>query len=1141
MSKLISNIQNYPLSEGSVALSNKMLLDDTFALQENELKDYFKQQLEFSKDIYFYNNLGTNTNRWYDLLSKSNLFQFSKFLSTTSEELHHFFINLPQSNHFNSDVELSQAEYEILGYQKLQILQYLFWFYKIISESVQDENQDQVQSILKSDPISKLFIQFGALTNECLFDGTVLIKVANRKSAENLNEIKFPEIESAFVADLNNYYNPSLIAGNQVLNIYANKFDKIKAANEYAYSIFKNLLQIHQTFSYWAKSKLTEFTDKTDTNQPHIALLVAFCKLKMLYDARYNQLIHSHTSFIYSEILQLKKQVVLPDTAFVNIELAKNINSFLIEKNSLFKAGKNADNQPVYYQSSQQLVLNAGKIAQLKSTVRLQKNGELMAITATDEASSTEWQVNDAWLPFNDISQSHTGIAIESKLLLGVEKKGTLIDFEFTFDHNVPEADDLTDKFSISLLLKDETEEILTITNVVVDDYILKISAKLEKDLKNLKEGINARLKLVSPSKNEQEDEVFEILYKYLLSEQVGKIKVKMNQKGFAPIKIETTAGTIDGQTSFAAFGSQSLAGSSFRIHHPFIRFAEDIDIQINWAEKLKEKSIGASVNSKVVIIPGDTDQSLLNDINVNQPVGLRIKIASDLTYKVTSTKKSNNRTSTIESTLPRVLTIKNIELSADLEELVYEKENTKTILFKEIYYNSFQFIRSLRIPFTNKNKQKIRLHERHKNLRMRFLRLHYNNQTAHLYPFGELKVHKNSGLTFLPDYSILGFNDFDADLCIGLTNIIPGQSISLLFEIANETAEQSEREAKISWFFVSENNFLAIENSKIFDSTHNFLQTGIVQLSLPDIATVNDSIFYGKDTYWLIARCNTNYDVVANIISVKNNGLAISRLFNDQNQEAKKSVAPATIENIYPKTANIKAVTQNTPSQNGREIEPDKHYFWRVSQRLRHKSRAINQWDYENLVLEKFSNIYKVKALNHAYFDSVENHILAKPTHCIVLLIPHFVVNNQTANFQPAIPLSKLLEVKEYLLSKTSAFNQLQVVNSQWDEIKIEVEVMLNKDILDLPFYREKLNEDLKKFFSPWAFEGSQTGNLANKMYAATLVDFIDELAYVHHVKSLKILKNEVEVFDEMVASSEIHFLTSAIEHTVTVCEYDS
>lgn len=1123
-----------------MAYSNKLLLQDGFSIRTDSLKDYLKTIFELSKDVQFFNDTGASSHSWNDLLKKDIIFQLSRFVTISATELHDYFTALPHINGFTSDVLLTEDEYKKLAWQRFEVLQYLFWFYKTMGDSINGDSLPQVLSILKSDTVSNLFIRYHSLLQECLVGPPVLIQNAHKADAPAFNGIVFPAVDDGLTTSLAAYYNPANLPGSPVLTIYANDYDKIKAANEYAYTLFRGMMQVQQMFNYWASNKLQELSTTTNTHEPHIALLIVFSKLVMLYDAQYNQLIHKNTAFVFSDILQLKKQPVLPDTAYVSLELAKNVNQYFLARNTLFKAGKNSAGKTLYYQSTKDLVLNNAKIAAIKSSVRVKKHNELFTVTAADDAANVEWQANNAWIPFNDLGESYTGMGIESKMLLNIRKKDTVIDVEFEFDNDLPACDNIVGNAQVSLLLSDGTETVLAVTAATVNDVVLKFSAKIEKDLKApVKTGVNIRLKLASPVIDADPADDYPVLYKFLLQQQIAKIRVKLNQQTFAPSQVQTSFGVIDGATSFAAFGAQSLAGASFRIDHPFIQYAKNIDITLHWAEEVKV-NVPVTINGTNATIPQGNESSTINDFN-NNSSSLRVRLNNDHIYTALSTLKRGNIVTLISTPLPRVLLIKSIELSGSLEELIYEKDDVRPLLFVEELLNLKRFMTSLFVPFASKSLQKHALLIRHQNYRIRHFNYYHNNLTSHLYPFGEKKVNKSTGLTFLPDYSILGFNDFEGDLYIGLTNITPGQSISLLFDIAEETAEQSEQEAKISWHFITAGKIEALDPSRVIDTTNNFLQPGIVQLTLPVMATHTNDIVYGDNTYWLIARCDKNYAVVANIRSIKTNGVAIERVFDANNQEAKKSVAPGTIENIYPKTANVKSVTQDTPSLNGRETETDQHYFWRSSQRLRHKNRGINQWDVEQLILEQFSNIYKVKCLNHAFYDEASVSIVAKPAHTLISLIPYYLVNAQNPNFQPAIPLSKLSAVKSYVQSKTSSFLQFQVLNARWDVISVELQAVVNKDIQDLLFYRDQLNQDIMQFFSPWAFEAGSAPALSQKIFAATLIDFIDELPYVHHIKTMKIFRNGLEVSDAIESSSAIHLLTSANEHTITVLPYGS
>lgn len=1135
MGKLISQIQNYPLSGGSVAYNNQMLLSNRYAIQKNHLKDYFKYLFEISGDIHFFNEAGENSNSWNDLLKKDLVFQVSRFLSIQTEEIHKFFNELPQINHFNSDVEISEDEYEILCYQRFQIIQHLLWYYKSFIETVSDQNQKQIPAILKSDAVVKIFIQYEALLDET----ATLINVANKKAVVDFNGLVFNPVDASMTDSLHAYYNASNISGQKVLTAYSNDFDKIKAANEYAFSIFKSLLKTHQTFNFWATSKLNELVNSTTSHVPHTALIIAFSKLKMMFDARYNQLIQQHTGFVFNDVIQLKKQPALPDNAYVTIGLAKNVNQYFLPKDTLFKAGKNSKGKAVYYKSVQDLVLNSAKISALKSSVRLYLQNQLIAVTGANDASNPQWQVNNAWLPFNDICESFTGLGIESKIIESVKDKNTEIIFEFTFKNNLPAISSMEDKFAAKLVLEDNSEEELNITEVKTDNSqnnkILTIKANVASNFKvSVKKGINARIMLISPGKEETVDD-FVQLYKYLLSEHIGKVKVKMSKQTFVPGNVKTSSASFGASVSFIAFGSQSLAGSSFSIAHPFLKFADKVNINIKWAEKLKEDiKVEIAGNSNTFL--KNSSSTPITDFQNNNASSIRFRLAEDVTYtKITKVANRN-----IESTLPRVLQVEEINIEADLEEDVYADENILPLRFIEILWPNLFFAKSLFVPFAVKSKQKVELFKRHKDFRLKINREYHNNRLEHLYPFGQVSLFLTSGLTFLPDYSKNGFSEYVADLFIGLTDIKHGQSVSLLFEIAEETAAQSQDEAKITWHYLSNNEIKKIEPEKITDTTLNFLQTGIVQLMLPDDATNNNTLISGENTYWLIARADNNYEVVANIKEIKTNAVSALRVLDSENDETTVSAAPGTVENIFPKTANIKTVEQTSPSRNGRETEDDNHYFWRSSQLLRHKQRAVNQWDFEQIVLEKFPGVYKVKCLNHAKYNQDLEKIGARSAHTLISLLPHYKVNPSNPNFQPAISISNLVEIKTYLSKKTSVFNQLQVVNTSWDAIKIEVNAMLNKEILDIPFYRQQLDNDLKKFISPWAFE-QQAGQMFNrqKLFMAELIDFIDELTYIHHISSLKIYKNDIEQFDEIAPTTEIHLLTSAPEHVINVVEY--
>ncbi|HTO14883.1 MAG TPA: hypothetical protein VLZ83_03895 [Edaphocola sp.] len=697
MAKLISQIQNYPLSNGAVAMNNPLLLENSYVIQTNELKDYFNFLLEISKNINFFDNLGINSKSWFDLLKQGSIFRFAQFLTISTDELSHFFSELEQTNHFNSDSFLSQKEYETLCYQRLQIIQYLFSFYKSVSESITDSNETSILSILKSKTSTHLFVQFDQLSKEYF---TLFKSVTNKVGVEDFNEIQFESINLENISILKPFFNPTNINTVPLLNIYSTKYEKIKVANKYSFSIFKGLMQIHQTFSNWAITRLNDLVTSKNDHTPHNALLITFCKLKMLFDQRYNQLITQDTSFVFEDILQLKREKAAPDTALISINLAKNITEYFIEKDSLFKAGKNTENKIVFYKSNQNLILNNAKIEKIKSTVRVFKDNQISNIFKVDDAANAAWQVNNAWLTFNDLAEAWTGIGFESKLISEISKKDTEIYFEFTFRNAIPITNEIKDKFEIKILLENDIEEVLNIKDIIIDGYILRFWAVVAKDLtKTVKMGINARICLISPGKENKNDD-FVSLYKYLLSEQVRKVEVKLKKQQFAPGSVKTTTATGSGSESFIAFGPQSLAGSSFSITHPFLKFANQVDLSIEWASNIKNSfQVIINEDREATVVEGETNTPFLGITNSNIDL-ISFKLINDL--------KTEGRLS-----LPIVLQVKSIIITADLSETIYEKDQNIQIKIINYQSNKFLILKSISVPFIQKIKQKIKLRER--------------------------------------------------------------------------------------------------------------------------------------------------------------------------------------------------------------------------------------------------------------------------------------------------------------------------------------------------------------------------------------------------------------------------------------------
>src|SRR5690606_13311893 len=95
------------------------------------------------------------------------------------------------------------------------------------------------------------------------------------------------------------------------------------------------------------------------------------------------------------------------------------------------------------------------------------------------------------------------------------------------------------------------------------------------------------------------------------------------------------------------------------------------------------------------------------------------------------------------------------------------------------------------------------------------------------------------------------------------------------------------------------------------------------------------------------------------------------------------------------------KSVQQPYPSFGGKPPESDNEFNTRVSERLRHKDRALTIWDFEHLVLQEFPKLHKAKCLNHTYAkDAVIDEL--SPGNITLSVIPKMVDSHMSGSIKP-------------------------------------------------------------------------------------------------------------------------------------------
>lgn len=382
-------------------------------------------------------------------------------------------------------------------------------------------------------------------------------------------------------------------------------------------------------------------------------------------------------------------------------------------------------------------------------------------------------------------------------------------------------------------------------------------------------------------------------------------------------------------------------------------------------------------------------------------------------------------------------------------------------------------------------------------------------NSFFHIAAFGEAKK-EASPIILLPDYQEEG------QLLIGLKNHLLGQSIQLLINVLDGSANPEKSVPTVVWKYLGGNDWKAFDKlDLVLDETNGMIQTGLVGLSMPRAADTSHTILDDGLT-WIMAAVSENSDAIPDFTDVV--AQAIRVIFEDQGNDPNRLAAalPAkTIAKLKISQAQVSKIDQPFASFGGKTAEASENFYTRISERLRHKQRAITRWDYEHLVLEYFPEIYQVKVQNHTEYDgNLENYRALAPRHVTVVLVANVQNKNAIDPLRPKASVALIAQVREFLSGSCSAGVVLHVVNPVYEELQVKTNVRFMSGV-DRSFYAKKLEDDLKAFLSPWAFQTPEAFSFTGEIHSSVVLHFVEKLAYVDYVTCFElyhIIKNPVD-----------------------------
>jgi hypothetical protein len=380
-----------------------------------------------------------------------------------------------------------------------------------------------------------------------------------------------------------------------------------------------------------------------------------------------------------------------------------------------------------------------------------------------------------------------------------------------------------------------------------------------------------------------------------------------------------------------------------------------------------------------------------------------------------------------------------------------------------------------------------------------------------------------------------------EGELYIGIENFNASQSLNLLFKVSDGSADPAFDRQPLQWTFLGANNqWLPFDQYSVADQTNDLTKTGIIRFAFPATATSSNTIM-GEQLFWIRAAAAIHTPATCNLVDI--HAQAATAILFDYHKAGivYTDILPqGTIAKLIISDSSIKTIQQPYSSFAGRIKEPANKFYNRVSERLRHKNRAITMWDYERLVLQQFPEIYKVKCINHTKINSVgigDNELC--PGHVLVVPIPDLTGKNAINPLKPQTSIGTLEEIKKYLRRLISPFVKLQVKNARFEEIQLDFKVKFFTD--DGAYYSNLLISEIEQYLSPWAFGGTQEIEFGGRISKSKLLNFIEERSYVDYLTCFKMhhIVNGItsgDVEEAVATSSRSVFVSYAGDETLGI-----
>jgi hypothetical protein len=762
----------------------------------------------------------------------------------------------------------------------------------------------------------------------------------------------------------------------------------------------------------------------TDEGTPaQLALFLAFLRLYDLPRATLNRLTDLHLQFYYERVLGFTSRAAIPDRAHVIFELKKNTNPVRLVTSHELSAKKDVTGVERVYVPVRESVINAAKVDRLLTLfVDHAGRGTIRVAPVANSADGVGAPLAPGapgFAPFGheQLPAGTVGFAVASPVLRMAEgRREVQIHLHTSLALSATTGVALED--ALQAFVTGEKGWLgpysLTARRISMSPHWLTITFTIPADAKAVVDydatlhghaftatGPVAQIHLKTGSPRVGYSDVERLI--------VSKARVTVSVFGARNLLVENDAGRLDPKKPFPPFGTQPIAGSRFLVGSDealskaltaLKLHIEWLGVPADWATHYADYTATTIDAARFTADAAYTDDAEVTisktDVRLFEDTGATVTLELDPTAPAPPVRR--------KSPTARYRALKAGGSKAALE-MARAIKRTNTVLSEAApaitpalrfvtltLENDFLHATYRKVTLENAVGQKRRadgktpvvLNEPYTPM-IREIVMDYSARTVevnvastdlddyvepdvqffHVDAFGQRREHgwlRDQTEDVPNEVPLFPPHSDEGELLVGLTGVGPGDSVSLLVQVAEGSADPNVDPPEITWSVLCDNHFRALSGAElVLDTTNGLLRSGLVGVVIPREATTENTLLEGG-RIWLRAAALRNSAATSRLLAVLANAAEVE--FRDRGNDPRHLEVPlaaGSISKLKTPIAAVKTVQQPYASFGGRMVEAKAAMVTRASERLRHKNRCITPWDYERVVLEAFPRVHRV------------------------------------------------------------------------------------------------------------------------------------------------------------------------------------